>query len=285
MGRPIKVQVKKMPKVSVIIPTLDGSCNGNVERLLGDIKKQTFKDLEVILVKGVCPNGRARNEGVKKAQGDYLVFMDDDTILGHEGVIENLIAPLERDEKIGMTGASPMYPKDLPWLPRAFAQIRGGEFPIVKEIVDTDYAQHACCALRKEVYKGVGWESDDLITGTDNDLRQRLHRAGYRVVIVPETWVYRLIETDFFAIIRKSLKMGLGFAYACKVHPEIFGYPRVKLLNYQIKTAPGALLYKLVASVFKIPIYLLSFRPVHAILEALWTAGFLYGWLKFPSRR
>lgn len=274
-----------MPKVSVIIPTLDGSCAGNVERLLGDIKKQTFKDLEVILIKGVRPNGRARNEGVKKARGDYLVFVDDDTILGHERVIENLVGPLEKEKGIGMTGASPMYPKDLPWLQKTFAQIRGGEFPIVKEIVDTDYAQHACCALRKEVYEEVGWESEDLITGTDDDLRQRLHRAGYRVVIVPETWVYRLIEADFSAIIRKSFKMGLGSVYALKVHPEVFGCPRVKLLNYQIKTATGVLLYELVASVFRIPVYLLSLRPLHTILETFWTAGFLYGWLKFPSRR
>ncbi|MDO8137899.1 MAG: glycosyltransferase [Candidatus Brocadiales bacterium] len=274
-----------MHKVSVIVPTLDGSCSGNVERLLGDIKRQTVKDLEVILIKGVRPNGRARNEGVKKAQGDYLVFMDDDTILGHERVIENLIAPLERDEKIGMTGASPMYPKDLPWLPKAFARIRGREFPVVKEIVDTDYAQHACCALPKEVYEEVGWESDDLITGTDDDLRQRLHRAGYRVVIVPETWVYRLIEADFSGILRKSFKMGLGSAYTYKVHPEIFGHPRVKLLNYQLKTALGTLLYKLVASVFKIPIYLLGLQPLRALLVIPWTAGFLYGWLKFPSRR
>ncbi|MFN3466193.1 MAG: glycosyltransferase [Candidatus Brocadiales bacterium] len=273
-----------MPKVSVIIPTLDGSCKGNVGRLLEDIKKQTLKDLEVVLIKGVRPNGRARNEGVKKAKGDYLVLIDDDTILGHERVIENLVAPLERDKGIGMTGASPMYPKDLPWLPRAFARIKGRDFPVVKEIVDTDYAQHACCALRKEVYKEVGWESDDLITGTDDDLRQRLHRAGYRVVIVPETWVYRLIEADFSAIIRKFFKMGLGSAYACKVHPEIFGYPKVKLLNYQLKTALGTLLYKVTTGLVKIPMYLLCLRPLHALLGIFWTAGFLYGWIKFSSR-
>jgi len=274
-----------MPKVSVIIPTLDGSCGGNVGKLLEDIKRQTLKDLEVILIKGVRPNGRARNEGVKKAQGDYLVFIDDDSILGHERVIENLVAPLEREEKIGMTGASPMYPKDLPWLQGTFARIRVREFPIVKEIVDTDYARHACCALRKEVYEEVGWESEDLITGTDDDLRQRLHRAGYRVVIVPETWVYSLTEADFSGILRKSFKMGLGSAYACKVHPEIFGYPRIKLVNYQIKTALGTLLYILVTGPIKILMYLLSLRPLNALLSIPCTAGFLYGWLKFPSKR
>lgn len=274
-----------MPKVSVIIPTLDGSRDGNVERLLGDIKKQTFKDFEVILIKGVRPNGRARNEGVKKAQGDYLVFIDDDSILGHERVIENLIAPLEREEKIGMTGASTLCPNDLPWLQKTFAQMRNLEFPIVKEMVDTDHAKHACCALRTGVYKGVGWESDDLITGTDVDLRQRLRRAGFKVVVVPETWVYNFVETTLWGIVKNSFRMGLGSAYACKVHPEIFGYPRIKLVNYQIKTAPGTLLYILVTAPIKILMYLLSLRPLNALLSIPWTAGFLYGWLKFPSRR
>lgn len=273
-----------MPKVSVIIPTFDGSCNGNVKRLLEDIKKQTFKDMEVILIEGVRPNGRARNEGVKKARGEYLVFMDDDTILGHERVIENLIGPLEKEKRIGMTGASPMYPKDLPWLRKTFAQIRGREFPIVKETVDTDCAQHACCALRKEVYQEVGWESDDLITGTDDDLRQRLHRAGYRVVIVPDTWVFRLVEADFLAIVRKFFKMGLGSAYVRKVHPEIFGYPTVKVLNYQLKTALGTLLYELGKAPIRTLLYLFSLRPLHVVGVIFWTAGFLYGWAKFSSR-
>ncbi len=272
-----------MPKVSVVIPTLDGSRNGNVERLLEDIRKQTFKDLEVILIKGVRPNGRARNEGVKKAQGDYLVFIDDDSILGHERVIENLIGPLEKDKKIGMTGASTLCPKDLPWLHKTFAQMRDLEFPIVKEMVDTDHAKHACCALRAEVYKGVGWESDDLITGTDVDLRQRLHRAGYRVVVVPETWVYNLVETTFSAIVRNFFRMGLGSAYARKIRPEIFGYPRVKFLNYQIRTALGTFIYEVGKAPIKILLYLLSLRPLHVMGVILWTAGFLYGWVRFSS--
>jgi glycosyltransferase involved in cell wall biosynthesis/ubiquinone/menaquinone biosynthesis C-methylase UbiE len=274
------------PRVSVIIPTLDGSCSGNVARLLEDIRRQTFKDLEVILVKGVRPNGKARNKGVTKAQGDYLVLIDDDTILGHERVIENLIGPLAKEGEIGMTGASPSYVKGQSWCARTFAKIRSrGEFPVVKEMLDSDYAQHACCALRKEVYIKVGWESDDLITGTDDDLRHRLHLAGYRVVIVPDTWVYRLIESNLSAIARKSFKMGLGSAYARKVHPEIFAFPRLKGIGYQIKTARGTLLYEFVSATIQIPMYLLTLKPLHSLVRVLWTAGFLWGWLTIPYRK
>ena len=37
------------PKVSVIIPSLDGFRDGNVEKLISDIKSQSFKSVEIIL--------------------------------------------------------------------------------------------------------------------------------------------------------------------------------------------------------------------------------------------
>ena len=63
---------KDSPKVSIIIPSLDGSREGNVSRLVEDIRKQSFQDYELILVKGESPNGHARNVGVRKAKGEIL---------------------------------------------------------------------------------------------------------------------------------------------------------------------------------------------------------------------
>lgn len=272
-----------MPKVSVIIPSLKGG--NNLPQLLKQIEGQTFKDIETIVIKGVSPNGKARNEGVKRARGKYLVFMDDDVSLGHERVIENLIPPLEGEDSIGMTGASVLLPENSNWLQRAFTNMRSGEFPVVKDIVDSDSAQHSCCALPKEVYTGVGWESDDLITGTDNDLRQRLHRSGYRVVVVPDTWVYHSTESTPFSIAKKLFVKGIGSAYALKVHPEIFGYPTVKLVNYQIKTVGGALLYKILSTFIKIPLCLFTLRVFQLFAEPVLTAGYVYGWFKFHGIR
>ncbi|MCP4366416.1 MAG: glycosyltransferase [Planctomycetes bacterium] len=272
-------QHKKTPRVSVIIPTLKGG--PNIPRLLEEIERQTFKGLETLVIEGIHPNGRARNAGVKKARGKYLVFIDDDAFLGHDRVIENLISPLEQDASIGMTGASVLLPEDANWLQRAFLNLRSGEFPVVKEIVDSDSAQHSCCALPKEVYKKVGWESDDLITGTDNDLRLRLHGAGYRVVVVPDTWVYHKVESTLPTIARKLLTKGMGAAYATKVHPEIFGYPVIGIVNYQIKTAEGALFYTIFGSIVKVPVFLCSLRVFQLFAQPVFTIGYIYGWFKF----
>lgn len=276
-------QHENTPKVSVIIPTLKGG--PGISRLLKEIERQTFKGLETLVIEGVRPNGRARNEGVKKARGKYLVFIDDDVSLGHDRVIENIISPLEQDGSIGMTGASVLLPEDANRLQRAFLSLRSGKFPVVTDIVDSDSAQHSCCALPKEAYKEVGWESDDLITGTDNDLRLRLHGAGYRVVVVPDTWVYHGVESTVTSIARKLFTNGMGSAYATKVHPEIFGYPVITIVNYQIKTAEGALFYTILSSIVKVPLFLCSLRIFQLFAQLVFTTGYIYGWFKFHKVR
>lgn len=62
-----------MVKLSVIVPTLDGSIP---ESLAAHIAE--YRDVEVIVVKGVSPVGKARNLGLKRATGDYIAWVDSD---------------------------------------------------------------------------------------------------------------------------------------------------------------------------------------------------------------
>ena len=270
------------PKVSVIIPSLDGYRDGNVPKLLADLKKQTVKDVEVVVIKGVSPNGHARNEGVKKAQGEFLVFIDDDARLGQNNVIENLIKPFEVNTRIGMTGASILLVKNASWLQRRYAKLRPSGFhgPVVDKITDSDLAQHTCCVMPAKVYREVGGESDDLITGTDNDLRQRLHRAGYRVVLVPDTIVYHIPPTELRQIIKICWRSGLGLAYAWRRHPEIFDYPKI-LGKYRIKTASGVFIYKIGVLPIKIIWNLITLHPIRLIFAFYINLGFIWGWFKY----
>ena len=86
-----------MPKLSIVIPLYN--VEDYIERCLESIKKQTFKDYEVIIVNdGTKDNSMeivkkypytiinqknqglsmARNNAVKKATGEYLIFLDSD---------------------------------------------------------------------------------------------------------------------------------------------------------------------------------------------------------------
>src|SRR5215212_7074204 len=88
--------------IALIIPSL----GGDVEPLLASVRRQTLQPSEIEVVRGVRPNGRARNQGVAYTSAPLLMFVDDDAVLGDEHVIERLVAPLLADPSIGVTGAS-----------------------------------------------------------------------------------------------------------------------------------------------------------------------------------
>ena len=173
--------MENSPKVSVIVPSIDGYRDGNVENIFLDLKKQTFKDLEVKLIKGISPNGKARNVGSKEAKGQILIFIDDDVRLGHNKVLENLIRPLETDEKMAMTGASVRIYEDAGYLAREYDRIRNFSTPITEVLDYQGWVQHSCLAIKKSVFEEVGGESEDLITGTDDDLNMRIKAKDYKV--------------------------------------------------------------------------------------------------------
>src|SRR5918911_2052343 len=126
---------RPIPQVAVVIPSL----TGQVERLLASVRRQTLQPAEIEVVRGVRPNGRARNLGVARTTAPLLVFVDDDAVLGDEHVIEHLVAPLLADPTIGVTGASKLLPPDAPrfqrWVAREIPRI---VHPVVARPLETN---------------------------------------------------------------------------------------------------------------------------------------------------
>lgn len=273
------------PRVSVIIPSLDGYRDGNVEKLLSDLANQTFKGIEVKVIKGIRPNGKARNVGAREAKGQILVFIDDDVRLGHNEVFENLIKPLEADDRLAMTGASVKMGENVGYLQKEYGKIRPFCLPL-KDVIDYNgKVQHSCLAIKKSIFEEVRGESEDLITGTDFDLNMRIKAKGYKVAVVPDTWVYHLMPMGIIKFAKKAFTCGLGAAYAEKIRPEVFGLPKVKFTDYTIKTKTGVLIYRITSTLVKLPIYLLILRPLHFLFSFLHTIGYIYGWIKFRSNK
>ena len=74
-------------KLSVIVPSLTG-------RLPESLRRQTEgrDDVEVVVVTGVSPVGRARNEGLDRVHGEYIVWVDSDDEVTDEWLAEILKA-------------------------------------------------------------------------------------------------------------------------------------------------------------------------------------------------
>ena len=267
------------PLVSVIIPSLDGYRNGCVPRLLESIERQTCRNFEVHLVKGVAPQGKAINQGVHETSGRILVIMDDDSWLADERVFERLVATLESDPGIGMAGASIVAPPDAsPFQLRAARQFPRFNTPVVEVITDSDLACHGCCALPRTVFEKVGGEREDLIRGLDPDLRLRLRESGYRVVLAPGARIHHPLPDGWRSLLRTFFRNGYGSAYAQKFHPESVietheslhetGYQPKRRLAYRMARFPVRILKALALA-----------RLIRAAAYAAYAIGYVWGLL------
>ena len=209
------------PRVSVIIPSLDGYRDGCVPRLLASVESQTFRDFEMHVVKGVSPQGRAINKGAALARGEILLILDDDSRIADESVFQRLVDALDADAMIGMAGASIVVPPEASaFQRRASTQFPRFNTPVVERVTDSDLACHGCCAIPHRVFEEVGREREDIVRGLDPDLRVRLRDAGYRVVLVPNARIYHPLPDGWRKLIRVFFRNGVGSAYAWKFQPE-----------------------------------------------------------------
>lgn len=264
------------PLVSVIIPSLDGYRGGNVLKLIEALKAQTFRDFEVIIVKGEKPCARAHNVGVQRARGEIIVFFDDDITIGHNRLIANLIAPLAEDKTVGITGASQLVPPDANYFQKRYAgQFERSQYPVVSEIVESDMATHAAMAMRRDVFLQVGQENENLIYGDDPDLRARVRQAGYKVVIVPDAWVFHPPPPDWRRCLRLAFQRGKGAAQ------DFWRYP-----NLVYETPPGnrkdfvprrSFAYRVIRACVQVCLSIADFRLIFLSVRLFYGFGYVRG--------
>lgn len=266
----------KIPFVSIIIPSYDGYREGNVPKLIEDIKNQSFKNFELNVVRGVKPNGKARNVGIKNAKGEILVFIDDDVRLGNSDVLKNLIEPFELDKTIGITGTSRFLPPNANKFQKiAEKQIPRSYFPIVEKITESDMATHDCISIPKDIYIKVGMENEFLLRGTDPDLRFRVRKAGFKTVIVPNTWIYHPLPESLRNLAKKSFNNGMGSGWVFKHYPEfVYEVPEHGELP-DVGARPFS--YRVIRVIFRIILALISFKFLRLIFTVSYGIGYLYG--------
>lgn len=279
--------IQSNPSIALIIPSLDG----NVAALQTSIATQTMQPQQIEVVVNVRPNGKARNVGVDRTSSEYLVFVDDDAILGNEHIIARLIAPLQADPTIGITGTSKLLPPDADdwqqWVGREVPRI---EHPVVFAPLETNpdppsyYCEitTTCCAMRREVFDHIGGFSDSLIRGVDTEFFIRVRRAGYRFILVPHTWVYHPAPATLKALLRKHFLYGLGHAQEVRSDPS---RSRGRYLHTPLH-AVALLAFRTAIFVpniflpysYAAPSWGIGFKPLKALTSYVGMLGYVWGW-------
>jgi len=271
--------------VSVIIPFFYADREANLQGLMDDLKTQSFRDVEVIIVSGVSPQGRAINQGIRESQGDILIVLDDDSRIGHPRVIENLVRVMTEDSAVAMAGASILTPEHANRFQKMTAkQFPRFNMPVVRELIDSDLPCHGCAAFRKGIMIEVGMERETIIRGLDPDLRVRFRKAGYRVVLVPDTWVYHPLPPTVRKFMRLFMRNGYGSAYAQVFHPEI-NYDTDENTDAQGFVPKRPFVYRVMRFPLRLLKSLATFQWIRLLGYTVYVIGYVQGYVQFSLSR
>jgi glucosyl-dolichyl phosphate glucuronosyltransferase len=177
----------------------------------------------------------ARHSGVRVAQGEIVVFVDDD-VLCPKGWLEAMLAPY-RDPKVAVVGGKTM-PKWETEPPAWISSFVGGWFSILDlgdirvDLCKDEYVYGCNMAVRREVIFEVGgfnpdgygdrrliWNRGDGECG----LIDKIRFHGYKVVYEPHAWLYHRLPASRATeqyLYQRAFTDGISFSYASfRLHP------------------------------------------------------------------
>jgi glycosyltransferase involved in cell wall biosynthesis len=267
------------PRVSVVIPSLSRERAAGLERLKAALARQTHPDLEVLVVEGVSPQGKAINLGEARASGEVLVVMDDDSSIDDDRLIAKLVATLAADPRIGMAGASLQPGPGANRLQRRAArELPRFSVPVVDTVTDSDLACHGCAAFPRAAFVAAGREREDLVRGLDPDLRQRLRAAGYRVVLAPGCVVHHPLPATLGRLLAIFVRNGAGSARAQRLDPGA-ALETDERLEAKGFVAHRPFLYRAVRLPLRVLWAALTLQPLRALVYTAYAYGYLRAWL------
>ncbi|MBE0428408.1 MAG: glycosyltransferase family 2 protein [Thermoleophilia bacterium] len=227
----IKYRIKGNPLVSIIIPFKDKP--GILKKCLESILQKTgYGNYEILLVNNqsrkretleyleeIKNNGKTRilaydhefnfssinNHAARKANGDYLIFLNNDTEVIDGNWLENMLQHAQRKE-VGAVGALLLYPDDTIQHAGIVVGLGGtaGHVHHGISVEDPEYAgvmrvarnysavTGACLMVKKDLFFRVNGfdEKDFSIAFNDVDLCLKLRELGYLIVYTPYAKLY-----------------------------------------------------------------------------------------------
>lgn len=196
-----------------IILVDDGSTDGTVEV----VKK--FKGVKLILQKHAGP-AIARNRGARHSKGKMILFTDADCIANRNWV-ESITKPFEDKKIVGVAGTYKAANKRK-IMPRFISYEIEDRHNSMKGKYNIDFVGTFSAAYRRDVFVKFGGfdENFNRASGEDTDLSFKISKAGGRIVLVPDAYVYHHHTESLMTMLKKKFWMGYWRIFLYRKHKD-----------------------------------------------------------------
>ena len=223
--QPVRIPTTDRPSVSIVIPVF-GKVRYTQLCLQSIVDAESEQPYEVIVVDDASPDDTAEflqqsegirvvelsenrgfiaacNAGAETARGEYLVFLNNDTIVP-DYWLDQLVESIENLPDAGAVGPRLLFPDGS--LQEAGGLVfadgsawnvgrnRSADNPRYLYAREVDYVSGACLLLRRSVFEELNGFDDHFAPAyyEDTDLAFRLRDAGYRVYVQPQVSVVHI---------------------------------------------------------------------------------------------
>ncbi len=240
LGMKVNLDGKEKIKVSVIIPVR--TITPYVRETMAHLKKQTYKDFEVIIVTDVpeklagatvIASGEPtpafkRNLGVKKAKGEILAFLDDDSYPEKEWLKNALEVFRESGNIVGVGGPTLTPPADniyqkvsgriwASWLGSGGAGVYRNKISPRRTVDDFPSVN---LLVRKNDFLSVGGFDVQHWPGEDTKLCLDLVKLGKKIIYDPQVLVYHHRRPVFLPHLKQISRYALRRGHFARIFPE-----------------------------------------------------------------